>query len=151
MLGGIRKWSLWLFMDNGIDIWTPACTTLTKAWLKMGQSARLLRHKPSLYSWTPHPSLDPQLGVTESPLLQKRFLKALYMKTSCQGTQRFTRENLPHFLTNGDTTDLLALALVTALKTSTQRQRGLLFSNQWIFKQKYPSFILFKHSFPFDC
>ena len=79
--------------------------------MTMGQSARLLQPKPSL-----HPSLDPQICGTESRFFQDGILKTINMKNSQQGTWGFTREKLLHFITNGYTPDLLALALFTTLQ-----------------------------------
>lgn len=47
------------------------------------------------------------------------------------------RDDLLHLLTKCDTTILLALALVTTLQISTQRERGLVLTNQRISKMKY--------------
>ena len=70
----------------------------------------------------PHPTLDPRLSVTEPLLIQEGILKTLHMKTSLQGSWRIRRETLLHFLTIVDTTNYLALALVTTLPASTQRE-----------------------------
>jgi len=64
------------------------------------------------------------------------------MKTSWQGSQNFTSDTLIPFLTNMDTTDKLALALVTTLSASTQSERRLVLINLWISKLKYPRSIL---------
>ena len=71
---------------------------------------------------TPHPSLDPRLAGPESTLLQEENFKTLPLIPPTQGSQSIRRETLLPFLIVVDTTKKLAVALVTTLKASTQRQ-----------------------------
>ena len=84
--------------------------------------------KPVSISHIPHPSIDPRLVGPESPLLQERNLKTLHLKPSTQGSRRIRRETLLTFLTIVDTTNKLAVALVTTLTASTQRDWACAFS-----------------------
>ena len=79
--------------------------------------------------------------MTESPLLQDRTVKTLNKKTSCRGSE-FHQTDPISILTNVDTTDMLALAMVNTLHASTQNERGLVFTMFLISKFKYTSSIL---------
>ena len=108
----------------------------------MGWSPSLLTPKQSLLWEKYHLSLDPGLPDTESPLLQEGNFKTLTMKNSHQGSQSFTRDILLPFLTNVDTTDKLALALVATLPANTQNKSDIVLINPWISNQNYPIYIL---------
>ena len=110
---------------------------MTKGWVTMCQNARLMSPKHSQLWETTHLSLDPGLAGTESPLLQLGTLKTLQMKTSSQGSQKFSREILLPFIKIVISTDKLALALVNKLPASTQSKRGLWLINPWISNLKY--------------
>ena len=96
----------------------------------MGCSASILSPKHTQWWETTHPSLDTQLAGTESLLLQEGTLKALNMKTSCQGLHKFKRETLLQFLTNVDTNEKFAVALVTTLPQALKVKVGLCSSTQ---------------------
>ena len=72
---------------------------------------------------THHPPLGLWLAVPVSPLLQEGNLKTLNLNPSSQGRLRFRIESLLPFLTILDTKIMLAVALISTLRGSTQRVR----------------------------
>ena len=99
--------------------------------------------KTNLFWEITHLSLEPQLSWRESLFLQEVTLKTLNMVTSFIGSQRFTRETLLLLITNVDTTDNLALALVPTLPASIQSKMGLVLFKLWISNLKYVTSILY--------
>ena len=131
-------------MSQWIGIWTTIWAPWAGPGWQLARDQEFCHTKPVSVWVNPHPSLHPRLTEPESPLLQEGNLKTLHLKPSPQGSWRIRRETLLPFLTIVDTTNKLAVVLVTTLRASTQRQRAHANQPEKKKQQKYPGFILDK-------
>ena len=67
VLGGFRKWSLWLSMPHRIGIWTPVWTALSKAWMTMDHIENFLSSKTSLHLGNSSSFSRPLIGRARIP------------------------------------------------------------------------------------
>jgi len=95
--GGFRNWCLWLFMSHCICIKTPVWTILTKAWLKICQSASVLSLKPSLI-WKQLILLYSHDLLWQNPLFSKTGPSRPSTRKLHAEAQNFIRQTLFPFL-----------------------------------------------------